>query len=68
MVVSAVLIEIDGGVFGFTIILILLDVALLGEAHPKFEVITQVTESLLFNALEAKVAELVPALMLFTFH
>lgn len=67
-VVADALIETEGGVVGFTVINTLFDVPVEGAAQPKLEVITQVTESLLFKALVANVDELVPALILFTFH
>ena len=56
------------GKFGFTVIVIALDVAGLPVAQVALEVSTQVTTSPLFKVVEVNVVELVPELVPFTFH
>ena len=56
------------GKFGFTVMVILLDVAGLPVAQVAFDVSTQVTTSLLFKVAEVNVVELVPLFVPFTFH
>lgn len=53
---------------GLTVIVIGADVAVVGLAHGWFDVKITVTTSPLFNAVELKVAEFVPALTPFTCH
>ena len=56
------------GVPGFTVTLIVLLVAVVGDTHVAFEVRTTVTRSPLFNVVDVKVELLVPTLFPFTFH
>ena len=61
-------IETLTGKFGFTVIVTVLDVAGLPVAQVALDVNTHVTTSPLFNVVVVNVAELVPALLPFTFH
>ena len=56
------------GKLGFTVMLMLLDVAGFPVAQVALDVSTQVTTSPLFRATDVNVAEFVPALVPFTFH
>ena len=56
------------GKFGFTVIVMLLDVAGFPVAQVALDVSTHVTTSPLFNAVVVNVVELVPLLVPFTFH
>ena len=56
------------GKFGFTVIVMLLDVAGFPVAQVALDVSTQVTTSLLFNVVDVNVVELVPTFTPFTFH
>jgi len=56
------------GRFGFTVIVIVLDVAGLPVAQVALDVSAQVTTSPLFNVADVYVAEFVPTLLPFTFH
>jgi type II secretory pathway component PulF len=58
----------DGAVVGLIVIVIPVLVAVVGEAQPELEVITQVITSLLAKAELLKVFEFVPALIPFIFH
>lgn len=66
--VADALTETVGAEVGFTVTEIGEDVALVGDAQPELEVITTVTASLLANAEDEYVLELVPAFIPFTFH
>lgn len=66
--VDGVLMLTDGVTLGLTVILILLDVAVVGDAQARLLVITQVTAALLAIVVEVKVALLVPALTPLTLH
>jgi hypothetical protein len=52
IVEAEVAIVTDGGVVGLMVIPTLLDVPVDGDAQPKFDVITQVTVSRLFNEVD----------------
>ena len=56
------------GKFGFTVMLMLFDVAGLPVAQVALDVNTQVTTSPLFKIVVVNVAELVPVFVPFTFH
>lgn len=58
----------DGAVVGLIVMVIPVLVAVVGEAQPELEVITQVTTSLFAKAVLLYVFEFVPALIPFTFH
>ena len=68
IVVALALTLTVGVVEGDTTIVTAFEVAAAGEAQAAFEVITTVTTSPFTNDVEVKVAELVPALLPFTFH
>ena len=53
---------------GVTTIVIELEVAGLPVAQPEFDVITQLTTSLLFSVADVKIEEFVPAFVPLTFH
>lgn len=59
---------IVGATPGVTTIVILLEVAVTGEAHDALLVSTTLTTSLFANVVEVNVAALLPALFPFTFH
>ena len=58
----------EGAVVGLIVIVMPVLVAVVGEAQPELEVITQVITSLLAKAELLKVFEFVPAFMPLTFH
>ena len=59
---------VTAGVTAPTVIVIVLDVAVAGEAHAELDVITHVTVCPLVSAVVVNVALLVPAFVPFTFH
>ena len=56
------------GKFGFTVMVMLLDVAGFPVAQVALDVSTQVTTSLLFNVVDVNVVALVPTFTPFIFH
>ena len=60
--------ETDGTTGGFTVIVIVLDVAVVGEAQVALEVMITLTTSPLFKLLDVKVAPPPPAFTPFTCH
>jgi hypothetical protein len=67
-VVSGVVIDTTGAVVGLMVIVTFADVALVGEAQPKLDVITTVITSPLLRADDVYVLLLEPAFTPFTFH
>jgi hypothetical protein len=67
-VLLLVVIVIVGTRAGVTLIVTLLEVAVEGDAQAALDVSTQLTTSLLLKDVDAKLDELVPALVPFTFH
>ena len=61
-------IAIVGVTTGFTVIVILFEVAVAGLLQFAFDVMTTRTTSLLFKVVEVKVGESVPTFVPFTFH
>ena len=60
--------DIVGVTVGFTVMVILLDVAVIGLTQAALLVITQVTACPLVSVVVVKVVLLVPAFTPFTFH
>ena len=68
MVEADAVMETEGVTVVFTATVIPFEVTVVGLAHAKLEVISQVTTAPLVSVVVVNVAELVPALVPFTFH